>query len=143
MQALTAETVTPHWKLCYERRSIRPFGLAQPGLSRRSAFTSGTPTRFCGNSRKSRLPCNGARFEALTYAIEYAGASDPSRAPATYLRYGCGADHSRVKMCFLHGAEAGEEQLSPWPDEDDPLACACGEPLTFSRVVHRIIHEQE
>jgi hypothetical protein len=50
-------------------------------------------------------------------------------------RAACDGNHTRVKVSFVNG----DEPEPPWPDQDAALMCECGEPLTFRRVIHRLL----
>ena len=50
-------------------------------------------------------------------------------------RTACDGHHTRVIMSFVHG----DEPDPPEPDQETALVCECGEPLTLTHVIHRLL----
>lgn len=46
----------------------------------------------------------------------------------------CDGNHQRLGMSFVYG----DEPVPPWPDQDAPETCECGESLEYRRVIHEL-----
>jgi hypothetical protein len=47
----------------------------------------------------------------------------------------CDGQHAHVKISHIRD----DEPAPDWPDPDAPAACRCGQPMTYSHVVHRLV----
>jgi hypothetical protein len=50
-------------------------------------------------------------------------------------REGCSGVHTRVKVSQTWG----DDPVPAWPEPDAPRICTCGQPMTYSHVVHRLL----
>ena len=50
-------------------------------------------------------------------------------------RPACDGNHTRLGVSVVHG----DEPVPPWPGQDAPETCECGEPLKYRRVIHELL----